>query len=591
MSASLTARLSARAADGWTAVIDGLRAFGRRHPALRQALRPLARGLRARVPFGLMQTTPERYQDWIAAYDTLTEADRAAIRARVAAMADPPLISVVMPVYNPPEAFFRAAIASVRAQLYPHWELCVADDASTAPHVAAVLAEAAAADPRIRFVRRAANGHISAATNSALDLARGAWVALMDHDDLLAEQALFEVAVEIAAHPDADLIYSDEDKIDANGVRSEPNFKGDFDPDLLLGQNFVSHLGVYRRTLIARLGGLRVGFEGSQDHDLALRVAAESGAIRHIPAILYHWRQDSGQASFSEAAMAKCIDAARRAVSDHLAARAPDATLRPAPLAGLFTRVVWPLPDPPPSLSVILTPRGPLAPVLEGLLTRTDYPLDVLIRGRNVTIPDRFANDPRVRLINGPIEASAQGEVLLFFDGALGILDPYWAREMVSHAIRPDVGAVGARLLSVNRTIDQAGIVLGIDGWAGSPPRRSGRNDPGPFGLLTLARGVTAVSGACLAVRRDVYLSAGGFDPDPAPVAAGIALCLTLRDKGLRTVWTPFAELIWTADPAPEAAPADWREARDPFWNPNLAQVSGRRVLAFPPGRVPPWRV
>jgi hypothetical protein len=236
------------------------------------------------------------YRRWVRLYDRLDEADRRAIAADIAGFARTPLISVAMPVCDPPEAYLREAIASVTGQLYPHWELCIADDASTAPHVGALLAEYAAGDPRIRIVRRGERGGIAAATNSALDLAGGEFVALLDHDDVLPEHALYLVAREIVLHPEADLIYSDEDKLDRKGRRCDPYFKSGWNPDLLLSQNTISHLGVYRTALVRELGGMRSEFDGSQDYDLALRVARASrpGAIRHIPHVLYHWRQRGG---------------------------------------------------------------------------------------------------------------------------------------------------------------------------------------------------------------------------------------------------------------------------------------------------------
>ncbi len=241
------------------------------------------------------------YKDWVALFDTLAADDIAAINAHIAAMKAPPLISVVMPVYDPDPGHLAAAIDSVLGQLYPHWELCIADDASTDPAIRRLLGVYAARDPRIRIVTRAVNGHISAASNSALELATGDYVALLDHDDLLPAHALYRVAADIEAHGPADLIYSDEDKIDDDGRRHDPHFKSDWNPELFLAQNMVSHLGVYRTELVRAAGGFRLGFEGSQDWDLALRVAELSGPdrIRHIPHILYHWRVYTGSGSFS----------------------------------------------------------------------------------------------------------------------------------------------------------------------------------------------------------------------------------------------------------------------------------------------------
>ena len=232
------------------------------------------------------------YGDWIAKYDTLGDNMRMLMAKRVAQFALQPKLSIVMPVYNTDLRWLREAIQSVRAQLYPHWELCISDDASTLPGVKELLREYADKDERIHVVFRDTNGHISANSNSALSVATGDFIALMDADDLLPEDALYWVVEEINAHPNVDLIFSDEDKIDIEGRRYDPYFKPDWNPALMLSQNMFCHLGVYRHSLVKKVGSFRLGFEGSQDHDLVLRCAdaTQSSKIRHIPHILYHWR-------------------------------------------------------------------------------------------------------------------------------------------------------------------------------------------------------------------------------------------------------------------------------------------------------------
>ena len=279
---------------------------------------PLLHYLERGMAEGRDASPVDPYARWVREFDTLDDADRAAMRAHISGLARRPLISVVVPAYNTDERHLRDMIESVRQQIYPHWELCIADDASTRPHVACILQEFATLDPRIKIVRRETNGHVCAATNSALDLATGEFIALLDHDDTLAEQALYEVAVELETHPDADVVYSDADHMDDSGRRWAPYFKTEWDPDLMLGHNMVSHLGVYRRSLVESVGRLRVGFEGSQDYDLMLRVADATtwSRIRHVPAILYHWRRNSASPSFSESALERCVVAARRAIRE-----------------------------------------------------------------------------------------------------------------------------------------------------------------------------------------------------------------------------------------------------------------------------------
>ncbi|MBR0679526.1 glycosyltransferase family 2 protein [Roseomonas eburnea] len=614
---------------GLRRIAAGARAALRRAPWLRAALGPALPALR-----GFGSALPRiGYGDWIAAHDAPSERDRARLRAEIATWDAPPLLSVVMPAYDTADALLRAAIASVQAQLYPHWELCIADDASPSPHVARTLAELAAADPRIRWVRRDVNGNISAASNTALALAKGEWVVLMDHDDLLPETALFRVAAEIRRHPEAAVIYSDEDKVDERGRRSDPYFKADFDPDLLLVQNMVGHLGAYRRELLERIGGFRLGFEGSQDHDLALRAVGAAGtkAVRHIPRVLYHWRQGAAASSSSECRVERCANAARRAITDALAAAGSPAQVVPNPLLRVCHRIMYPLPDPPPLVSVIVPTRDRgelLGACLDGLLHRTDYPrIEVIILDNESTEPqtlallDRLREDPRVRILGVPgafnysrlnnlAVTEARGEVLLLLNNDIEVIEPGWLREMVSQAMRPEIGAVGAKLLYPDDTVQHAGVLLGT-GWPGGvagycyPHAR--RDDPGPFGLLAVTRTVSAVTGACLAVRRALYEEVGGLDEEDLKVAYNdVDFCLRLRARGYRNLWTPFA-LLYHKESASRGDDqrgakaarfrsetavmrARWGEAldQDPCWNPNLSLLTGWPDLAEPP-RVPRW--
>jgi GT2 family glycosyltransferase len=612
--------------------VNGLRAFLRRNAALRRRLMPV---LRYSARFWRMQPADNSdadYRRWVAAFDTLDDGDRAAIRRQIAMLADCPVISIVMPVYNTPEAYLRAAIASVRAQIYPHWELCIADDASSLPHVVPILQQAAAMDDRIRWIRRPVNGHISAATNTALTLVSGEWIALMDHDDILPEHAIYMLAAEISEHPQAQVIYSDEDRIDDNGLRSNPYFKPDFDPDLLLGQNVFNHLTAYRLELLQRLGGLRQGFEGSQDHDLALRAAGsvKPGQIRHIPAVLYHWRQSSNSVSFSESDLASCADASRRAVREHLGKRGVRANIVPASLARNYNRVIWPVPEPAPLVSVIVPTRDQselLATCVDGLLNRTDYPaIEVLIVDNNSSSPKALAYfakiqaDARVRVIAAPgpfnyadlnnrAAAQARGEILLLLNNDIKVIDRDWLREMVSHAARHDVGAVGARLIYADGRLQHGGIVLGVGGVAGHYRVGERRNSAGPFGWLALTRTTSAVTGACLAVRREVYEEVGGLDAQNLAVGFGdVDLCLRIRECGYRNVWTPEAELYHLESASrgldlkgekaerfsreTEVMLARWNGAlqSDPCWNPNLSLDNAYGVPAWPPRRERPWK-
>ncbi len=574
----------------------------------------------------------EAYRRWIAAHDTLSDADRDAIADHITRMADPPLISVVMPAYATPEPLIRAAIESVRAQLYPRWELCIADDGSPGDALWRRLEDYARQDPRIRIARRPANGQIAAATNSALGLATGDFVAFMDHDDLLAEHALYHVAALLERRPDTDLIYSDEDKIDARGRRAQPHFKTEWNADLMLGQNVVNHLAVYRRSLVEELGGVREGFEGAQDHDLALRAAERTGPgrIGHIPWVLYHWRWRGRQGSFSRNWAKRCAEAARRAVAEHLARTGQTgATVTHQPGAARWLRVTRAVPEPRPLVSIIVPTRDRLdllARCAEGVLQGTDYaPLELMIVDNGSVEPPTLAYfealkaDPRVRILPapGPFNFSAlmnravteaRGEIILLLNNDISMIGDGWLTEMVSHAVRPGVGAVGARLLYPDGTVQHAGVALGIGGVAGHLQVGAPGRHAGYQGHLKLTRNVSAVTAACLAMRRSVWDEVGGMDAERLTVAFNdVDLCLKIRAAGYDIVWTPFAELYHheSASRGLDLEPAAaarfqaeiatmrerWGEVldADPFYGPVFDKRFSNYRPGEPPGRVAPW--
>lgn len=564
------------------------------------------------------------YSKWTQKFDQLDDAARSTIRAHIASLPNRPQIAVVMPVYETPEKYLRASIESVLKQIWPEWQLCIADDASPSPYIARTLMSYAD-NPRIKIIRRSQNGHISAATNSALNLVTADWVALLDHDDLLPEHALYRVALEILAHPEAQVIYSDEDKIDENGQRYAPYFKPDFDEDLLLGQNMISHLGVYRRDLLTRINGFREGYEGSQDHDLSLRATFVAGTtgVRHIPSVLYHWRQIGNGHSFSKSSIDKCIKNSRRAVKEHLLLKGIDAKVEAAPLIPMWHRVKFPLPSNLPLVSIIIPTRDRsdlLRTCLYGVLHKTDYPnIEVLIADNGSTTSDAIklfteaVTDPRViiipvtgdfnfpRIVNKAC-SKAKGEIYLLLNNDTEIIEDGWLREMVSHAIRPDIGAVGAKLIYKNGKIQHGGTVVGVGGVGAHLLTGLDRSDPGPFGMLGLLRSVSAVTGACLALRRDVWEAVGGMDEKHLAEAFNdVDLCLRIRELGLRIVWTPFAVLKHHESASRGLdthgenalrfkAESDWMKLRwgkklerDPYYSINYTNDDAHYQLAFPP--------
>jgi GT2 family glycosyltransferase len=509
------------------------------------------------------------YDRWVLNCDRLSDADRARIRTQAKHLARKPLISIVMRAVETPQRRLIQTIGSIQAQLYPHWELCVVDDASPSEIVARTLREAAANDSRIKWVRSETKRSAATASNAALGLASGEFVALMNDQDLLPEHALYAVAVEVNHHPEVDLIYTDEDQVRPNGQRCQPYFKPDLNIDLLLGHDFFNHLGIYRRSLLAQIGGFREStMDGSQWYDLSLRSVAvtNTARIRHIPTVLYH-RRLSPQA-FSKAQIEGRSAGARLVVLDYLKGQGVrGAEVLPVPAAPEWNRVRWPLPDPPPHVSLIVPTRDKpelLERCIDGLLQRTNYPdLDVLIVDNESQEPKalallaRLQNDPRVRVLPfaGPFNYSAlnnaavleaTGEIIVLLNNDIDVIDGDWLREMVSLSIRPDVGAVGAKLRFADDRIQHAGIVLGVgnDAVAGHFGYLAAGTDRGYFAQLITTRELSAVTGACLALRREVFDAVGGLDADHLPVQYNdVDLCLRIREHGWRVIWTPFAEL------------------------------------------------
>jgi O-antigen biosynthesis protein len=605
--------------------LDLLRSRARRLP--RWALVPLKR-----ISKLGSQLQNKRYERWVREFDTLSVSDEHAIRLHIGRLKYRPLISVVMPAYDTSAWALKAAIKSVRHQLYDNLELCIADDASPGSHVQEILQQAAAEDHRVKWVRRSTNGHISAASNSALALAEGEFVALMDHDDLLPAHALYEVVVALNEQPGLDIIYSDEDQIDKAGRRQTPYFKTDWNRDLLLGHNVISHLGVYRRSLVEKVGRFRVGFEGSQDYDLALRCvdATSSDRIRHIPTVLYHWRRAYGVSSFSEAKLAECAAAARRAIKDHLKRRREHAEVEAHPDLPHSTRIARKLPSPPPVVSLIVPTRDRpnlLSVCARGLLHETDYPhLELLIVDHQSRSPEARAVleglrlDPRVRILpytgefnysamNNMAAAEARGSILGLINDDIEVTGQDWLSEMVSWAVLDEVGAVGAKLIYPNGRVQHGGLSLGLGGIANPFNYLLRRSAMGYFGRNLLTSEVSAVTGACLVLRKSVYQEAGGLDEVNLPVAFNdVDLCLKIRRLGYRNIWNAQALLYHHesasrgSDASAEKAARLKRESeymlqtwenelsRDPFYNDNLSSEATKCFdVALPPRRKKPW--
>lgn len=564
----------------------------------------------------------DRYPQWIDLYDTIDGGIRQTLVSKLEALDDPPLVSIIFPVYNTSETFLRQAIDSVRSQIYANWELCISDDCSTLDHVGTVLAEYAAADVWIKVKRRDSNGHISASSNTAVALSDGTWLCLMDHDDVLAEHALALAIVSIAEHDDPGILYSDEDHIDADGRRSAPYFKPDFDPLLILGQNYFSHLCMIRKDLVDAVGGFREGYEGSQDWDLVLRVIEKlrPAQILHLPHVLYHWRAHSESTASNLSAKPYVIEASRRVVQEHL-----DRTDIGAQVSTIwgssFNRIRWnPSEKDPPLVSVIVLPRNGarLRRCIESIRAVSTYPnMEILVlddggfrppmrhflRDRadwlTVIEDDRDLSDSAQRNL---VARAANGSVLVFVHDDVEVLDSGWLDEMVGMLGFPDVGCVGAKLLYPDMRIQHAGITVGIGGTVGHSHRLLfDRFDAGYCGRLKLAQCPSAVSWACMAVRREAFAEVGGFSELHLTGMFGdVDFCLRLSEAGWRTGWTPCAELIHHE--LPEDSRPDGENAirfdrdirylnqrwsrwvdNDPAYNPNLSLAHEAFLLAWPP--------
>ncbi len=565
------------------------------------------------------------YADWVRVFDTPSVAELDQQRAASREWAAPPLLSILMPVYNAPEIWLRRALDSVLAQTWPHWELCIADDASPAIHVRTVLDEYQRRDARIKVIYRATNGHISAASNSALELATGQFTALLDHDDELPPHALYRVAQEIAAHPDCALIYSDEDKLTPDGRRKDAYFKPDWNPDLFLSQNTLSHLGVYRTALIRDIGGFRESYEGSQDYDLALRAIEriKPEQIHHIPQVLYHWRAIEGSTAAVGGVVEKpyAVKAALKALGEHLQRTGQDATVAESPEADGAYRVSYRLPSPPPLVSLIIPTRNGLELLrqcIDSLLAQTRYPnYEILVIDNDSDDPAtldyltalrdqghaRILRDPQpfnYSALNNAAVREARGELIGLLNNDLEVLTPDWLDEMAGHAVRPEIGAVGARLWYPDDTLQHGGVVL-VGGVAGHAHKNLKRGKHGYFQRGILTQNLSAVTAACLVMRKAVFEEVGGLDETLTVAFNDVDLCLKIRAHGHRIVWTPYAELYHHEsatrgnDDTPEKSARFSAEIQimqqrwgallrnDPAYNPNLTLDRENYSLAWPP--------
>ena len=505
-----------------------------------------------------------------------------------------PLISVVLPVYNPDATWLSAAIDSVRDQAYANWELCIADDASTQPHVREILELVAAADSKIKLTFRPENGGIAEASNSALGLARGDFVAFLDHDDVLRPHALFEVVARIHQKPDADVIYSDEDLLLPDGRRGSVFFKPNWSPAWLLGQNYITHLMVVRRQLLREIGGFRTGYDGSQDHDLLLRVTERTDHVEHIADVLYSWRQVPGSTALSGDEKPLARLAGRQCVEDALGRRGTPGRVELGPTAGIYDYRYDLVAQP--SVSVLIPTRDRvdlLERCLESVAAQTTYPnAEIVILDNDSRKPDTHEYLARCghrvvatpgpfnysRIVNLGVRATSTPYALLLNNDTIVLTDE-WIERLLELCQLPDVGVVGCQLRHRDGRLQHTGIGIGFGHIAYNLGLEYGS-----------VRDASAVTGACMMVKREAFDLVDGFDEAMGIAYGDVDFCLRVRERGLRVLYTPFARLDHEEsssrgrlDPPADhdAFRARWggeETLQDPFLNPNVRWPDSARL-------------
>ncbi|ADN74654.1 glycosyl transferase family 2 [Ferrimonas balearica DSM 9799] len=550
------------------------------------------------------------YAQWMSQVEAPT-LDSSSLEAIYRKLANKPLISVLLTTYNTEPELLRQCIESVQGQRYPHWQLCIADDASSHEPVRELLREFAETDKRIRLVLREKNGHISQASNSALELVNGEFVALLDHDDLLAPHALLMMVKAINDAPEAQFFYSDEDKIDEHNQRSEPHFKSSWNRDLFYSHNYITHLAVIQTELVRRIGGFRAGVEGSQDYDLFLRAIGHLGnrQIVHVPHVLYHWRAINGSTALSASQKGYTSKAGLKALRDYFNSTNLEIEVTPHRLNNCY-QVRWPLAEPSPLVSLIIPTRDGyelLKQCISSIRNKTRYSaFEILVINNQSQCPKTLAyfreleqtgqarvvdfdDEFNFSAINNLGVAHARGQIVGLINNDIEVINPDWLDEMVRHASRPDVGCVGAKLFYPDGRIQHAGVVLGIGGVAGHAHKYFAGHHNGYHSRLSLVQNYSAVTAAALLVRKSVYLEVGGLEPLLKVAFNDVDFCLKVREAGYRNVWTPFAELYhhesvsrgFEDTPEKQARFSNeirWMEKRwgevlksDPCYNPNLS--------------------
>jgi GT2 family glycosyltransferase/glycosyltransferase involved in cell wall biosynthesis len=544
------------------------------------------------IPPAQRLTPDERYELWLNLH-VLPRSRLRQMRREQRALTYLPTISLVMPTFNSRPEWIRDAVRSVRRQIYPHWELCVADDGSTLEGTRRALRRWERRESRLKVVYREQNGGVAVASNDALALATGEFVGLLDHDDELKPHALLEVAKALNEDRSLDFVYSDEDKKDPSGRLVEPFFKPDWSPDLLMSANYVTHLSVYRKDVLAKVGGFRQGYDGSQDYDLTLRVSEVTDRIEHVASPLYTWRQVPGSAAGSIKAKPFAYDAARRALQDALTRRGHRGEVGEGHSWGYY-RARYAI-EGRPRVVLIIPTRDRidlLRRCVESIRARTSYANhQILVVDNESALPEtkdyltgfggrviRQAGEFNLSALFNAAAEIVDADVFVFLHNDVEVMEDGWIEAMLEHAQRENVAAVGARLLFPDGRPQHEGVVVGANQGLAKPVAGHGY-----FGLEECVRNTSAVSAACLMTRSEVFRKLGGFDEDLATAYGDVDYCLRALDKGWRVVYTPWAVLAheqarslaragpWRIDADARTFRERWPGYRDPYYNANLS--------------------
>ncbi len=474
-----------------------------------------------------------------------------------------PLISVAVPAFRTPETFLIQMMESLLAQTYSNWELCIANGSPEDTAMKGVLEEYMKKDSRIRVSELSENKGIAGNTNAALEMAEGEFVGLLDHDDLLAPNALFEVVRALESDRELDAVYTDEDKVTTElDEHFQPHLKPDFNLDLLRSNNYICHFFVVRRSVVKKAGGFRQEFDGAQDHDFIFRCVETARSVGHIPEILYHWRTHKASTADNPASKMYAFDAGKRAIEAHLERTGTEGVVTHTPDLGFF-RVKYPVQGNP-LVSIIIPNKDEketLKDCIESIREKTEYEnYEIIIVENNSTTEEIFqyykelSQDPRIRLLRWKKEfnysainnygvSHARGDYLLFLNNDVKIITPGWIREMLGVCQRPEVGAVGVKLIYPDNTIQHAGCVIGIGGIAGHMFVDMPANRTGYLHKASILQDMSAVTAACMMMKKTAFEEAGGFTEKLSVAFNDVDLCLKVRKNKKLIVYDPYVQL------------------------------------------------